>query len=85
MTSAFISGAICMGFFVIALFFLRFWRRTGDRLFLHFSSAFLLLSLERIVHLIWTFEHEWNPAIYLFRFCAFLAIGFAVFDKNRRK
>jgi hypothetical protein len=85
MTSPFLSGAICTGFLVISLFFLRFWRNTRDRLFLFFAAGFLLLTAERIVHLLWSTQSEWSPAIYLLRFCAFVFIAFAVYDKNRRK
>ena len=40
----FLAGAIAMGFAVAALFFLRFWRRTRDVLFLAFAAAFALLA-----------------------------------------
>jgi hypothetical protein len=40
----FLSGAVALGFFVCGLFFLRFWRRTRDQLFLAFSLAFALLG-----------------------------------------
>jgi hypothetical protein len=43
----FIMGAITMASVVIALFFLRFWRDTGDRLFALFALAFLLLGITR--------------------------------------
>jgi hypothetical protein len=33
MLKIFLSGAISMACLTIALFFLRFWRQTGDRLF----------------------------------------------------
>ena len=38
---AFVGGVLTAGFTVAALFFLRFWKRTGDRLFLTFAGAFL--------------------------------------------
>jgi len=43
----FIMGAIAMASAVVALFFLRFWRDTGDRLFGMFALAFLLLGITR--------------------------------------
>ena len=49
MLKPFISGAISMACFTIALFLLRFWRRTHDRLFLMFGAAFLLMMIERII------------------------------------
>jgi uncharacterized membrane protein HdeD (DUF308 family) len=44
----FIMGAIAMASAVVALFFLRFWRDTGDRLFAMFALAFLLLGITRM-------------------------------------
>ena len=41
----FLSGAITMGFLVAGFFFLRFWKRTRDSLFLAFAAAFWLLGL----------------------------------------
>ncbi|WP_206078866.1 DUF5985 family protein [Allomesorhizobium camelthorni] len=38
------SGLITMGFVVAGLFFLRFWRRTGDRLCAAVAVAFLMLA-----------------------------------------
>ena len=43
----YLSGAVTMGFVVAAIFFLRFWRRTSDRLFLSFALAFALLALNQ--------------------------------------
>ncbi|HEX6961002.1 MAG TPA: DUF5985 family protein [Lacipirellula sp.] len=44
----FIMGAIAMASAVVALFFFRFWRDTGDRLFAMFALAFLLLGITRM-------------------------------------
>ena len=44
----FLMGAIAMASLVVALFFLRFWRKTGDRLFAIFALAFLLLGITRL-------------------------------------
>jgi hypothetical protein len=41
----FLSGAIVLGFAVAGLFFLKFWRKTHDQLFLAFTLAFWLLGL----------------------------------------
>jgi len=41
----FVSGLIAMGFAVAGLFFLSFWRRTRDTLFVAFAVAFWLLAL----------------------------------------
>jgi hypothetical protein len=83
MLESFLSGAICMGFLVISLFFVRFWKTTRDRLFLFFSMAFGLLLAERIARATLHLDTEWIPAVYMFRLVAFGLILFAVFDKNR--
>jgi hypothetical protein len=85
MIESFLSGAISMGFFVISLFFLRFWKTTCDRLFLFFSLAFLLLLAERIVRASFEIQTDWIPAIYLFRLFAYGLLILAVIDKNRRR
>jgi hypothetical protein len=84
MLDPFLSGTICMGCFVIALFFLRFWRTTRDRLFLFFAIGFTLLLIERIVRTTLEIQTEWIPAVYLFRLAAYGLILYAIFDKNRR-
>ena len=45
----FLSGATAFGFFVCRLFFLRFWRRTRDQLFMAFALAFVLLGIGQAV------------------------------------
>ena len=84
MLQVFLSGAVCMACFTIALFFLRFWRRTHDRLFLLFSAAFLLLMLERIILVTIGASHELAAYVYFVRLLGFALIIAAVIDKNRR-
>ena len=84
MADTFLSGAISMGFLVISLFFLRFWKRSHDRLFIFFSLAFLLLLVERIVRSGFDLGSEWGPAVFCFRLVAYGLILYAVIDKNRR-
>lgn len=43
----FLHGMVTMGFIIAGLFFLRFWRRTKDRLFGVFALAFWLLALNQ--------------------------------------
>ena len=38
--AAFTAGALTLGWLAIGVFFLKFWRRTGDGLFLAFAIAF---------------------------------------------
>lgn len=79
----FISGLLAAGYAVAALFFLRFWRRTGDRLFAFFSASFALLVLQRVL-LAWAAGgHADADWLYLLRLLAFVLILFAIIDKNR--
>ena len=40
MLATFLAGAIVAGFALAGLFFLKFWKRTRDELFLAFTGAF---------------------------------------------
>jgi hypothetical protein len=65
------------------LFFVRFWRDTGDRLFLFFGSAFWLLSLSWLALAIFDPTDEARPYVYGMRVVAFGLIIAATIDKNR--
>jgi len=78
----FISGASTMGFFLAALFFLRFWRNTADGLFLAFSVAFALLGLAHAILTLAGMPIEERSWIYLLRLAAFLIIIGAIVRKN---
>lgn len=84
MLNQFFAGAAAISLLVIAMFFLRFWKGTQDRLFLFFAGAFVFLMLERIVRAVMTVETEWAPYVYTIRLLAFVLIIVAVVDKNRR-
>jgi len=43
----FFHGMVTMGFIIAGVFFVRFWRRTKDGLFLVFAFAFWLLALNQ--------------------------------------
>jgi hypothetical protein len=79
MTATFISGVLSAMFLVAALFFLRFWRDTADRLFVFFSGAFALLAVQRVLLLI----YRDIESVYVLRLLAFVLIIAAIVDKNR--
>lgn len=79
----FLSGAITLGYLVAGLFFLRFWRRTHDRLFLAFAVAFALLGLGQAVQALANIPEEERSYIYLIRLAAFTIILAAIVRKNR--
>lgn len=78
----FFSGMIATGFAVCAVFFLRFWRRTRDSLFLVFSIAFLLLALNQALTTLLGLPLEERSWLYLLRLAAFLIIIVAIVRKN---
>ena len=78
-----ISGAIVMGYAVVGLFFLRFWRETRDRLFVIFAAAFWILGLQRLALAFSRDMVEDDTGLYLIRLFAFLLILGAIVDKNR--
>jgi hypothetical protein len=82
---AFLTGAIAMASAVAALFFLRFWRDTGDRLFAIFSASFGLLGLTRLGLVVSKEQLEGETYLYWIRLAAFVLILLAIADKNRRK
>jgi hypothetical protein len=79
-----VAGALGAGFLIAGLFFLKFWRRTGDGLFVAFSAAFVLLALASALPIFLGTPHEERSGIYLIRLAAFVLIIVAVLAKNLR-
>jgi hypothetical protein len=79
----FLSGAITLGFLVAGLFFLRFWRRTRDSLFLAFAIAFALLGIGQAFQALANIPQEERSYIFLIRLAAFAIILAAIVRKNR--
>jgi hypothetical protein len=78
----FLDGAIMMAYAVAALFFLKFWRESRDRLFAMFGLAFFILSVNRIGIPGRPVVDEGLPVFYIVRLFAFLLILVAIIDKN---
>lgn len=85
MLEAFLLGIIAASSFAAALFFLKFWRKTGDSFFLLFAASFFIESLNRAAILFIAHPNEGNPWIYLVRLFAFLLILAAIVRKNYGK
>ncbi len=77
----FIAGAIVLGCWAIALFFVRFLRQTRDPLFACFSIAFFLFGIERLLYILTA--DEMRPYVYFLRLIAFIAIVVGILLKNR--
>lgn len=80
-TVTFVAGASAAASLVIALFFVRFWRTTGDRFFALFALAFAIFAGNRIA--LSSVAREHDTWIYGLRLVGFLLIAAAIVDKNR--
>jgi TRAP-type C4-dicarboxylate transport system permease small subunit len=78
----FLSGAVTLGYLVASGFFMRFWRKTADRLFLAFGLAFLLLALNQTLAQWLGAADERLGYTYLLRVLGFVLILVAIIDKN---
>jgi hypothetical protein len=81
----FLSGTVALGFLVCALFFLRFWRRTHEGLFLSFALAFVLLATGQTVLALGNIPTEERGSLYLIRLAAFLVILVGIWRTNRSR
>jgi hypothetical protein len=76
-------GAVIMGDMVAGLFFVRYWRITGDRFFLYFAASFFAVTVSRAM----VDEHippfGLEPLGYLIRLLSYLFIIAGIVYKNR--
>jgi hypothetical protein len=79
-----VSGALIAGYVVVALFFLRYWKQSRDRLFALFAFAFGVLAVQRLAVATSPAPLEDQTLFYVLRLAAFAIIAFAIVDKNRR-
>ena len=70
----FLAGAVTVGYLVAAGFFVRYWRRTEERLFLIFAVAFVLLALNQALAHALAVVSEPNSFVYGLRALAFLLL-----------
>jgi hypothetical protein len=82
---AFMRGGLVACCLVAALFFLRFWRSTSDRLFLFFAASFLVFSLNWLVLALLGVPEETRHLVFLIRLLAFGLMLLGIWDKNRRE
>ena len=78
----FLAGAVTLGYLVAAGFFLSFWRKTHDRLFLAFAAAFVMFAINQFLAAALLVVSEPNSLIYALRVAGFLLIIAAIVDKN---
>jgi hypothetical protein len=78
----FLLGGVVVACGVAGLFFLRFWRKTRDRLFLIFAVAFWTLGANWLA-LAFINADEVRTWLYAVRLAAFVLILLGIIDKNR--
>ena len=83
MMNELLLGGVATAAIVAGLFFLNFWRATGDRFFLFFTIAFWLEAFSRVLIGIMYGWREDTPILYLIRLVAYGLILVAILDKNR--
>jgi hypothetical protein len=80
----FLLGTVVTACLVVGLFFLRFWRKSNDRLFAVFAVAFWIMGLNWLL-LAFIQQDELRTALYLLRLGAFVLILVGIIDKNRTR
>jgi peptidoglycan/LPS O-acetylase OafA/YrhL len=78
----FLGGVLTMGYLVLGVFFLKFWRRTHDPLFMMFACAFALMAVNGFAVSAsngYELDVVWS---YLLRLLAFVLIIVAIIRKN---
>lgn len=78
----FAAGVMSTSCLVAGVFFLKFWRRTRDSLFLTFACAFWLMTINQAVPSLFGIPDEALGGVYLLRLAAFLLIIWAILRKN---
>lgn len=85
MFEQFLSGAIVMGFATACLLFVKYFRRTRQRLFLTFAASFLLLAVNYAWLAITQIPVEERSPLFVIRLIAFALIIVAIFQSNRSR
>ena len=80
--AVFVTGALCAGYVLAGLFFLRFWAQSRDRFFAAFAVAFWLMAINQVVAGLEPALHGEDSRAYLLRLLAYVVIIAAVLDKN---
>ena len=78
----FLSGAVTFSYVVAAIYFVHFWRRSSEFLFLVFAMAFGLLALNQAALFVLGAANEVSSYAYLLRVLAFGVILAAIVAKN---
>jgi hypothetical protein len=80
----FVLGALTMSSAVAAIFFLRYWHLSRDRLYIYFCIAFTVMGLNWLGLVLIGINDEATHRLYLLRLLAFVLIIIGIVDKNQR-
>jgi uncharacterized membrane protein HdeD (DUF308 family) len=83
MLEGFLLGVIVTASLTAGAFFLKFWRKTRDLLFLGFAAAFIIEGINRTGFLFLEQPNEGTPLAYTIRLFSYLLILAAIIQKNR--
>lgn len=78
------SGVVAAMYFIAGIFFLKFWRRAKDSLFLSFSVGFFLFATNQALVGAYGRGAETSELSYSLRLIGFLLIIMAIVLKNIR-
>jgi Family of unknown function (DUF5985) len=78
-----VYGALVVMSALAGVFFVRYWRLSGDRFFLWFAGAFMTFGINWAL-LVYDAASEHTSYIYAIRLLGFLQILTAILLKNRR-
>jgi Family of unknown function (DUF5985) len=79
----FLLGVLAMGDLIVAMFFLKYWKRTRDRFFFYFIVSFGVEVVCRYLLIYTTFNSESEPLVYSLRLLSYAVILIGIADKNR--
>lgn len=77
-----LAGMTTMGSLIAGLFFFRFWRRTGDALFVYFGISFWLLAVGQALSVLSDTPRDDQSWIYLIRLASFVLLIVGIVGKN---
>jgi hypothetical protein len=80
--AALLAGAVAMAYAVAGIFFMCFWARARDGLFLIFAVAFWLFAANQALVGVYGAGAELDVAFYSLRLTGFLLIIIAILRKN---
>jgi hypothetical protein len=78
----FLAGALALAQTLAGVYFIRFWRKTRNSLFLSFACAFWLLAINRVIISCLGDEDERAGHSYVLRVIGFLLILGSIIHQN---